>query len=81
MEYIEKHGGTIVDGRISGIINLGRFLGDGSLSNITIKEPHSSTTVVQKGDRVAIRCDGIFDVLSNEVDKLNVNLQLMGMRM
>lgn len=66
IEFIEKNGGSIVDGRISGIINLSRFLGDGIFSNCINKEPYSSLTKVEKGDRILIGCDGIFDFLTNE---------------
>lgn len=65
-KLIEKNGGTVTDDRISGVINLSRFLGDGIFANYAIKEPYSSVTKVQKGDRILIGSDGIFDFLSNE---------------
>lgn len=65
-ELIEKNGGVVTNERVSGLINLSRTLGDGIVSKFMCKEPFSSTLELNKGDRVLIGCDGIFDFLSNE---------------
>lgn len=65
-EFIEAKGAKVINGRINGIVNLSRFLGDGVVSQFTNHEPYVSITKVQKGDRILLGCDGIFDFLSND---------------
>lgn len=65
-EIIEKNGGTVANGRINGLVNISRFLGDGAVSQFTCHDPYFTVNNVQKGDRIVLGCDGIFDFLSNE---------------
>ena len=64
--YAEQHGGHIVNGRLNNILAVSRFLGDSSLSPFANPEPYCSECQIQKGDKIILGCDGIFDVLSNE---------------
>lgn len=41
-------------------------MGDGAVSQFTCHDPYFTVNNVQKGDRIVLGCDGIFDFLSNE---------------
>lgn len=65
-EMIQQLGGTIIRERLSGLLNISRFLGDGILSKSTCIEPFNQEITVKKCDQILLGCDGIFDFLSNE---------------
>ena len=66
IKYAEEHGGHVINGRLSSILAVSRFLGDSVLAPLAIPEPTCKELILEKNDRILLACDGVFDVLSNE---------------
>lgn len=68
-EYVKKHGGNVdPSGRINGIINVYRTIGDYDLQQYMPQDPSFCWwTRDQKNEHLLIMaCDGMFEVLTNE---------------
>ncbi|OHS99840.1 protein phosphatase 2C [Tritrichomonas foetus] len=64
--YIREHGGTVTQGKVSGLLAVSRSLGDSILLKYANHNPHLSQMKLITGDRILIACDGLFDVYSDE---------------
>ena len=64
---IEQRGGIVVGGRLSGILNVSRSLGDYRGEKYINRKPHVKSGVsVEQGDVLFVASDGLFDILSDE---------------
>ncbi|KAH0793013.1 protein phosphatase 2C [Histomonas meleagridis] len=66
VEYAEKNGGHVVNGRISNILAVSRFIGDSLLAAYAVAEPSRGEVTLQSDVKVLMACDGVFDVITNE---------------
>ncbi len=65
-DRIRRGGGVVLNGRLGGVIEVTRALGDAALP-LCLCEPHVAATAVEEGDVLVLGCDGIFDELSDEM--------------
>ena len=68
-EYVKKHGGNVdPSGRINGIINVYRTIGDYDLQQYMPQDPSFRWWTRDQTDKhlLIMACDGVFDVLDNE---------------
>ncbi len=65
-ERIRRGGGVVLNGRLGGVIEVTRALGDAAVP-LCIAEPHVASVAVEEGDVLVLGCDGIFDELSDDM--------------
>ncbi|EGC39845.1 hypothetical protein DICPUDRAFT_44948 [Dictyostelium purpureum] len=66
-ERIVKAGGTVLNGRVNGMLAVSRALGDSFLNPFVISEPHLQSFSITKDDKFLIlACDGVWDLVSDE---------------
>ncbi len=65
-DRIRKDGGFILSGRVSGIIEVTRALGD-ALIPLCIALPTVRDLAIEQGDVLVMGCDGVFDELSDDM--------------
>lgn len=64
---VEARGGVLMNGRINGLINITRTLGDMNLKPFVSPVPHTSHMGIVAGKSyIVLGCDGIWDVLSDD---------------
>lgn len=66
-ELIEKRGGAIFNDRVDGIVAVTRAFGDGNVAQSITSEPYISVEPFEIGNKLAIVCDGVTDVMSDGV--------------
>jgi serine/threonine protein phosphatase PrpC len=64
---IEARGGRVIDDRVAGILCLSRAIGDAELEGVISCEPQLMTTLLRDGDRLIIACDGVWDVMTDQM--------------
>jgi serine/threonine protein phosphatase PrpC len=66
-QHIESHGGTIEDGRVNGVLDISRSLGDGILGECINPLPDVLDVELTPEDEFFIvACDGVWGVMTNE---------------
>ena len=65
VQRIQQAGGFVLKNRVTGILAVGRSLGDHGLKDFVISQPFVSSWK-QGADFVVVACDGLFDVLTDE---------------
>ncbi|KAK5582964.1 hypothetical protein RB653_004554 [Dictyostelium firmibasis] len=64
---ITEAGGTVLNGRVNGMLAVSRALGDSFLTPYVIPDPHLSSFTLSKDDKFLIlACDGVWDLISDE---------------
>jgi len=66
---IKAAGGFVsLSGRVMGVLNMSRALGDFSLKDYVVSTPEVRTTELGSSDEgfILLACDGVFDVFTNE---------------
>ncbi|KAM9963000.1 hypothetical protein ACTFIW_006221 [Dictyostelium discoideum] len=64
---ITEAGGTVLNGRVNGMLAVSRALGDSFLTPYVIPDPHLSSFTISKDDKFLIlACDGVWDLISDE---------------
>jgi protein phosphatase PTC1 len=66
VERVRASGGVVLNGRVDGIIEVTRALGDAGVP-LCIPNPYVCHTKLVEGDVMILGCDGIFDEISNDV--------------
>ncbi len=67
MERINASGGLVVNKRVMGLLAVARSFGDNCIKEYVIAEPTIRSLPLTSSCRfLAICCDGVFDVLSDE---------------
>jgi len=66
-QRIISAGGTVLNGRVNGMLAVSRALGDSFLNPYVIPEPHQSNFSITNDDKFLIlACDGVWDLVSDE---------------
>lgn len=64
---ITNAGGTVLNGRVNGMLAVSRALGDSFLTPYVIPEPYQSSFEITSEDKFLIlACDGVWDLISDE---------------
>jgi protein phosphatase PTC1 len=63
---IERRGGIVLGGRVSGILAVSRSLGDYKAEKYVSRVPTQTSVVLEAEASLVIACDGLFDVVSDE---------------
>jgi serine/threonine protein phosphatase PrpC len=67
MELIRNNGSFVANGRVEGRLAVSRSLGDFIIKGVVRKPDITRFTLDEKDWRLVIACDGVFDVLDNDV--------------
>jgi serine/threonine protein phosphatase PrpC len=60
-------GGTVIQGRVNGILMLSRAIGDGEIARYISCEPHQEALPLADGQKLIIACDGVWDVMTDQM--------------
>lgn len=66
VQRIQEAGGFVLKNRVTGILAVGRSLGDHGLKEFVISQPFVSSWNGAGADFVIVACDGLFDVMTDE---------------
>lgn len=66
-KYIESRGGRVIQNRLEGILEVSRALGDGELKKYINTEPFTLEKDRIDGAKVIMACDGVWDVVDDEI--------------
>ena len=61
---VHEAGGVVINGRLDGIIEVTRALGDPGIP-LCLAQPHVCSLAVQSGDVLILACDGVFDEMTD----------------
>jgi serine/threonine protein phosphatase PrpC len=62
-----SRGGTVIQGRVNGILMLSRAIGDGEIARYITCEPHLAAVPLTDGQKLIIACDGVWDVMTDQM--------------
>ncbi len=65
VQRIQEAGGFVLKNRVTGILAVGRSLGDHGLKEFVISKPYFSS-FQDAADFVIVACDGLFDVMTDQ---------------
>eukprot|EP01132_Coremiostelium_polycephalum_P008044 gene8044-9892_t len=66
-QRILNSGGTVLNGRVNGMLAVSRALGDSFLTPYVTPEPHLKSFTISNEDKFLIlACDGVWDLISDE---------------
>ena len=65
VQRIQEAGGFVLKNRVTGILAVGRSLGDHGLKEFVISKPYFSS-FKDAADFVIVACDGLFDVMTDQ---------------
>jgi serine/threonine protein phosphatase PrpC len=60
-------GGTVVQGRVNGVLMLSRAIGDGELADVITCDPYMASAPVRPEMRIILACDGVWDVMTDQI--------------
>jgi serine/threonine protein phosphatase PrpC len=66
-EFIEENGGFVENNSVNGMLAVSRCLGDGFIGSVIRATPDVSTHKIDHKCKIIVACDGIWDVISDQV--------------